>query len=214
MNGQTHILDYGSGNIYSIVNALKYCGTEPLLISDPEAVPGCSHLIIPGVGAFHECMNKLKDRGLIEPIMDSVKRGNFILGICVGLQMLFEEGEEFGLHPGLSLIKGRVERIPECDQDGTCRKVPFVGWSPVVPSRDEKDWHGTIMENTPAGQACYFTHSYRGMPVNDEDRLVDTFYGQTRVCAAVRRDNLYGCQFHPERSGAAGLAILSNFIEL
>ena len=209
---QVTVLDYDTGNLRSIVKALQRCEAEVLLTGDPIDVARAGHLVIPGVGAFGACMNRLHSRRLVAPVLEAVGRGARVLGICVGMQLLLEEGEEFGRHEGLGVIPGKVVAVPDQDSNGSPRKIPHIGWSPLQPTGLQ--WRGTILDGIEAGACCYFVHSYHAVPRDEENRLADTCYGDTRICATVRHDNVYGCQFHPEKSGATGLATLARFLEL
>jgi len=211
MNKEVVILDYGSGNLHSIAQALSKCGAKISITDVPSAIAKTSHLVIPGVGAFGGCMAKIEHRGLIPPVIEAVNRGALLLGICVGMQILFDEGEEFGHHEGLGLIPGKVVAMPGRDSNGTKRKIPFVGWSPLQIPPD-RDWTGTVLQDLVPGNACYFVHSFMAIPQEEKHHLADTYYGKTRVCAAVRSGNIFGCQFHPEKSGSVGLTILKRFL--
>jgi imidazole glycerol-phosphate synthase subunit HisH len=206
------ILDYGSGNILSIMRAVEAVGASAHLTGNALKVSKAKHLIIPGVGAFGECMEKMRKKGLIDPLLESVDRGSRILGICVGMQILFGESEEFGKHDGLGIIPGKVISIPSIDLDGTRHKIPHVGWNLLKqPAKDR--WSGTAFEALEEGCFCYFVHSFMAVPDKETDRLADTFYGGTRICAAAQSGRVFGCQFHPEKSGEAGLSILKGFVK-
>ncbi|MGQ0741566.1 MAG: imidazole glycerol phosphate synthase subunit HisH, partial [Alphaproteobacteria bacterium] len=184
------------------------CGAEVVVTGDPNKVREATHLVLPGVGAFGDCMAALRRHRLIEAVMDFLKRQRPFLGICVGMQMLFELSEEFGEHAGLGVIAGRVRKLPAADSDGRPLKVPLIGWSDLVPSAD---WRGTLFASVQPGSACYFVHSFVGAPERPENRLADCEYGGHRLCAAVRHGSIYGTQFHPEKSGPVGLQILAAF---
>jgi glutamine amidotransferase len=213
MNKEIVVLDYGSGNLFSISQALEKCGAKVLIADDHSRVMKATHLVIPGVGAFGQCMAKIISKGLSHSVKEAIKGGTWILGICAGMQILFDKGEEFGFHEGLGIIPGNVVAIPPVDLDGTSRKIPYIGWSPLQPPL-ERDWRGSILESIGAGNSCYFVHSFMAMPDEGSHRLADTYYGQTRICAAIQSENVFGTQFHPEKSGLTGLAILTRFLEL
>ena len=139
--------------------------------------------------------------------------GTPLLGICLGMQMLFDESEEFGLHKGLGLIPGRVVKIPDTDADGHPQKVPHISWDPLYPGGRRTDFSGTALAALKPGEECYFIHSYEAKPVRDEDRLADTVYGGREICAAASHGSVLGCQFHPEKSGAVGLKIIEEFLK-
>lgn len=213
MNRSVIVVDYGSGNLLSIVRALENCGGTAVLTHDPGLVSSASHLVIPGVGAFGECMAKFHARELVEPVTRAIAAGAVTLGICVGMQILFEESEEFGSTPGLGLIPGRVTKIPSEGADGERVKVPNVGWRRLLEPVSGA-WEGTLLGNVPKGSHCYFVHSFMGVPNRDENRLADVLYGGRKICAAVRSGNLFGTQFHPEKSGQVGLSIFKTYLNM
>ena len=206
------IIDYGLSNLLSVRRAAEYCGAQVELVQTPEAVLAAPRLILPGVGAFEDGMNGLAALGLIEPIRQKAAEGTPLLGICLGMQMLFDESDEFGRHQGLGLIPGRVERIPAVDTSGVPQRVPNIGWRPLVPAHGS--FAGTALQNVPAGGECYCVHSYEAKPKNEADRLADSPYGGRSICAAALRGSVMGTQFHPEKSGPVGLSILKAFLEL
>jgi len=170
-------------------------------------VSRAERLVLPGVGAFADGVEGLRTRGLTEPLKDYIATGRPFLGICVGMQLLMTESTEFGRHQGLDVIPGRVVEIAR--EPGL--KVPHVGWNRLQPARGE-GWAGSALARLDPGEMVYFVHSFTAVPDRDTDRLADAQYGPHRLSAAVQRDNVLGCQFHPEKSGAAGLAILEAFL--
>ena len=206
------VIDYGLSNLRSVANALARCGAEVELTADPAAVRAARVLVLPGVGAFGDGMAGLRGHGLIEPLREKAAAGTPLLGICLGMQMLFEESEEFGLHEGLGLIPGRVVSIPDQTVDGAPQRVPQIGWQPLRPAGGRKDFAGTALESVEPGQECYFIHSYEAKPAAAADRLADVLYGGRVTCAAVCRGSVLGTQFHPEKSGPVGLGILHDFL--
>ena len=170
-------------------------------------------LVLPGVGAFQDGMAGLEKLGLVEPIRQKAAAGTPLLGICLGMQMLFDESEEFGLHKGLGLIPGRVVKIPDTDADGKPQRVPHISWNPLYPGGGRADFAGTALANVTPGEECYFIHSYEAKPADDADRLADTVYGGRKICAAAIHGNVLGCQFHPEKSGPVGLKIIEEFLK-
>lgn len=212
MSRKVVVLDYGSGNIFSLVQALTACGADVQVTSDPQIIVGSSHLLIPGVGAFGKCRKQLQERGLDQVLRDYVAGGGWLLGICVGMQVLFSESEEYGIHTGLDILPGRVTRIPSSDAGGPS-KIPFVGWKSLhVPLG--QNWESSIFRGIGAEDTFYFVHSYRVEPAVPSHRLAETLYGNSTICAAVQAGNVVGCQFHPEKSGPSGLKLLRNFVEL
>ena len=206
------VLDYGIGNLLNVLRALEHCGASPRVIdrATPEDADA-GRLVLPGVGAFGDGMAELRARGFDELVRRFAQTGRPFLGICVGMQMMFDASEEMGEHHGLSLLQGRVVPVPPTGSDGAPHRVPHIGWRPLEPA---SAWQGTIMEGVPPGERAYFVHSFSAEPADEQVRLADVHYDGRRLCAAVHRDNLYGCQFHPERSGAAGLRMLQRFLTL
>lgn len=196
------IIDYGMGNLRSVEKALEKVGSEVRVTSDSTLVQKAESLILPGVGAFKDCMKGLKDLGLIEAILEGVREGKPFLGICLGLQVLFTESEEDGLHLGLDLIKGRVRRLP------SKVKVPHMGWNQI-----NKKKEAPILEGIPNNSNVYFVHSYYVDPEDKKVVLTETDYGVT-FTSGVQKDNIQAFQFHPEKSGDLGLHILKNFLKI
>jgi glutamine amidotransferase len=174
-------------------------------------VAKADRLVLPGVGAFASGMEALAKLNLVEGVRAYAATGKPLLGICLGLQFLFDYSEEYGRHEGLGLIPGDVKRIPDVGADGTPHKIPHIGWSEIRP-RPNGTWDGSLLRDVPVGSTMYFVHSFTAFPDKEEHRLADADYHGCRVSAAVSRDNITGCQFHPERSGALGLRILERFL--
>lgn len=208
------VIDYGLSNLRSVQNAFARCGAETLLTSSAADVRAAEALVLPGVGAFRDGMAGLERLGLVEIIRQKAVEGTPLLGICLGMQMLFDESEEFGTCPGLGLIPGRVVKIPAEDVNGVPQKVPHISWDPLFPAGGHPDFAGTVLEKVTPGQECYFIHSYEAKPAKEADRLADTRYGGRGVCAVAAHGSVVGCQFHPEKSGPVGLSILSQFINI
>lgn len=208
------VIDYGIGNLLNVVRALQHEGAEVRVVDQAgqvEQLP--ERLVLPGVGAFTDGMRELRARGFDELVRRFADTGRPFLGICVGAQMLFDVGEEFGDHPGLGLIPGRVQPVPALDSTGQRHCIPHIGWSRLEMPPARQSWEGTILSRLPPGQPVYFVHSFAPVPMHEEHRLADTYYDGVRICAAVARDQIYGCQFHPERSAEQGLAVLSSFLQ-
>lgn len=210
------IVDYGVGNLLSACRAFERCGAEVALTGEPARIAMADRLVLPGVGAFASCMGALEDHGLIEPVRQFAASGRPMIGICVGMQMLFDASEEFGDTNGLGLMPGRVKLIPDTEVDGEPQKIPHIGWAALTTPADapETNWSDTILKDLSPGAEAYFVHSYTAWPDDPSHRLADVSYGGRRISAAVRKDNLFGTQFHPEKSGPRGLAILQAFLEL
>ena len=211
MTNTVHIVDYGIGNLYSVARAIERAGGEAQLTTDWKEIGAAERLILPGVGAFEPCARTLRDLGLVEPVIEFARSGRPFMGICVGMQLLFDYSEEFGVNSGLGLIHGHVAAIPA---DGV-RKVPHIGWSPLVLPETRTSWAGSVLEQHEPGQSsAYFVHSYSCVPVDRRHRLANVDYAGYEICAAVQSENVTGFQCHPEKSGNAGLKILQNFLEL
>ncbi|MEO5335390.1 MAG: imidazole glycerol phosphate synthase subunit HisH [Magnetospirillum sp. WYHS-4] len=207
------VVDYGAGNLLSVCRAFQHVGAQVVLADGPAAVAVADRLVVPGVGAFGDCMGGLRRRGLVEPILEFCGRDRPFLGICVGMQMMFEASEEFGEHPGLGLLPGRVTAIPATGADGHPHKIPHIGWNRLLVPEGGV-WTESILKDLAPGAWAYFVHSFAGNPVDPTHRLADTDYDGRIFPAAVRRGGLFGTQFHPEKSGAVGLTILRRFLAM
>ncbi len=194
------VLDYGAGNLRSVVRALEVGGARPVVLGDPEALLRADALVFPGVGAAGSAMGRLREGGLDEAIREFYRSGRPILGVCLGLQLLFDLSEEDGGTPGLGLIPGRVRRFP----DGL--KVPHMGWNQVRRRKDHP-----ILAGIPDGAYFYFVHSYYAEPADPAVVVGTTDYG-VDFASVVARENLVATQFHPEKSGRWGLAVYANFL--
>ncbi|XDD45076.1 imidazole glycerol phosphate synthase subunit HisH [Leptospira sp. WS39.C2] len=208
------IIDYGVGNLLSVQRGFEYCGAKVEITSDPNRILKASHVILPGVGAFANAMEALHERNLTEVIHEVVKKGTPLLAICLGMQMLLDESEEFGITKGLGLISGRVVPIPSTTASGKPHKIPHIGWSELYPANPTNQWNSKILETLNVEESVYFVHSFMALPNDEKHRLADTFYGGNRISSVIGRDNIFGCQFHPEKSGPVGLKILTQFIRL
>ena len=205
------IIDYGVGNLLSVMRGVEICGAIPVVTNCPDKISNADRLILPGVGAFSEGMKGLSDKNLIEPIKDYVLKGRPFLGICLGMQMILDESHEFGINKGLGLIPGKVLSIPSKSSEGQHFKIPHVGWNSIRPGKKSKDWQGTILQNTSKEDAVYFVHSFFALPENEENALASCTYAGKDFCAVIGNENIYGCQFHPEKSGTVGIGILDVF---
>ena len=214
------VIDYGLSNLLSVERALTHLGAQVEITSQADQIRQAGALVLPGVGAFRDGMAGLEKLGLIPVLREKCAEGTPLLGICLGMQMLFEESEEFGLHQGLGLIPGRVVRIPDRDAEGRPQRVPHISWDPLLVPQDgalarpEPDFAGTVLGAIQPGQECYFVHGYEAKPAGPQYRLADTAYGGRRVCAAAQKGRVIGFQFHPEKSGPVGLALLKSFLAL
>lgn len=211
---QVVIVDYGIGNLFSIERAIIEAQGDPLVSDDPHKILSAERLVLPGVGSFPKAREELKRRNLIEPIDAFIHSGRPLLGICLGMQLLFSESEEFCISKGLNVIPGRVIRFRAPVNDGERFKIPHIGWNHLK-RPDEKSWDRTILRGLPGGERealVYFLHSYFAIPNDVSAILATTFYGRDPFCSVVSKDNVVGCQFHPEKSGEAGLRIYKNFL--
>ena len=197
------LIDAGTGNLRSVQKALEAVGANVLRTDDPKKVVSGGRVVLPGVGAFGDFMSGLRARGLEEAVNDTVQRGIPLLGICVGMQAFFEVGEEMGEHKGMGLLQGKVVKFA----DSLSVKIPHTGWNQLEAKNDAR-----LFDQVDAGSYVYFNHSYYCQPQNSSDILATTDYGINYACA-VQRENIFGVQFHPEKSQAIGLKILKNFLE-
>lgn len=204
------IIDYGIGNLRSIEKAFQAVGVDVLRTDDPERIAEASHLVLPGVGAFGACAAEIQQRSLEQPILDYVATGRPFLGVCVGMQLLFDYSEELGNHPGLGILPGRVVHFHNAEDAAQTQslKVPHMGWNTVQSQRTSPLLHDL---GTPP--YFYFVHSFHVYPENPADALGLTTYGVS-FPAIVQRNNVFGVQFHPEKSQKDGLQILKNFCQL
>jgi len=212
MTPRVTVIDYGASNLLNVVRALEHCGAEVLLADQPEAVINADRLILPGVGAFAHGMAGLKQRNLVEPLKFFCQKGNPFLGICLGMQMMLDASDEFGHHEGLRLIPGKVIHIPPKGANGEPHKIPHIGWNELQNPGPKGSWSGTLFSRLSPGEPMYFVHSFMAVPEDDRNRLANCDYNGQVVCAAVRSENMTGCQFHPEKSGEAGLKIMKEIL--
>jgi glutamine amidotransferase len=207
------IVDYGMGNLRSVWKAFRHLGADARLTDDPHAVAAAQAVVLPGVGAFGDCMSNLARLGLIPPILGAIRSGKPYLGICLGLQILFEESDEFGFSKGLGVLAGSVARFPSRIRDPetgqeTPLKVPHIGWNDL-----ELVGEAPHLRGLPPGAHFYFVHSYFVRPRDPGVVATTTKYGVEFV-SSVRKGNLFACQFHPEKSQEPGLRLLRNFLDL
>jgi glutamine amidotransferase len=197
------IINYGLGNLHSVNKAAAHVGGETVVTDEAQEILSADKVILPGVGAFADGMAGLASRGLVTVIQEIAEQGKPLLGICLGMQLLFEVGEEQGIHPGLGLLAGRV--VPF---SGSGIKIPQIGWNQLEICRESYLMNG--IEN---GDYFYFNHGYCCLPENPQDILTETTYG-ARFASSVNNESIYGVQFHPEKSQKLGLQIMKNFVEL
>lgn len=199
------IVDYGVGNLFSLISSFKYIGQDVLVTSNPEEIKGCEKIILPGVGAFEDARRKLRDTGLDKVIIEEAMQGKPIMGICLGMQMLFEKSYEYGEHDGLGLLKGKI--VPMDGVIPTELKIPHIGYNPLIFKKQSP-----LFKHIKEGDCVYFVHSYYATDC-DDSVIATAEYGK-ELTAAVMLGNIMGCQFHPEKSGDVGLNILRAFCEM
>ena len=208
------IVDYGVGNLYSLRKACAKFADNIVISEDADTISSADAVILPGVGAFQAGMEGLRKRNLIKVVKKFAASGKPILGICLGAQLMFEKGYEFGEFDGLGLIPGKVVAFPKLKN----AKIPQIGWNTISVKRNAKSaknlLRGTILNSVKKDPCVYFIHSYILKPLKQSNILADTTYGGHNFCSAVKSGNIYGTQFHPEKSGTAGLKIIENFIKL
>ena len=198
------IIDYDMGNLKSVQKAFEAVGHRAAVTRDPKAIADASHVVLPGVGAFGDCMRNLERYGLVEPVTKAIAAGKPFLGICLGFQLLFSESEEFGTHRGLGVIPGKVVRFPSNGSPAHL-KVPHMGWNSIAIGK-----RSPVLEGVPDGAFMYFVHSYYVVPDDRAVACTMTDYG-TPFVSSIARDNVFACQFHPEKSQGEGLKIIRNF---
>lgn len=205
------VIDYGVGNLLSVQRGLEHCGAKVILTADADQILAAKRVVLPGVGAFGNAMQALERLSLVPVIRELANRKTPLLGICLGMQLLLEESEEFGLRPGLGLIPGRVIPVPDQTLLGETQKIPHIGWSALQPSTASGGWNETLLQDNRPGEAAYFVHSFMAVPTDSLHRIADCVYGGHLIPATIARNQITGCQFHPEKSGEVGLKILRRF---
>ena len=212
MSTKVTVIDYGSGNLHSVIKAFRESGAEVQVTDQPDVVRQAERLVLPGVGAFANGMAALKNYGLIQVIQEIAKRNTPLLGICLGMELLFQESSEFGTTRGLGLIPGFVTSIPRMTKESAQLKIPHIGWNSIHPSHKGTKWKDSILSKNEVGDSMYFVHSFMAVPAEEENRLADCYYGGHSISSVVIKNNITGCQFHPEKSGEIGLKVLQGFL--
>lgn len=207
------IVDYGMGNLYSVSRACEHVGLNATISTSPAEVLDAQGVILPGVGAMPVAMAALEESGLGDALRTVAERGTPLLGVCLGMQLLMEEGSEFTVHAGLGILPGKVVRFPSADQNGSPLRVPHIGWNRVhrASGSGRDPWLETPLQATPDGEYMYFVHSYLIVPGEPSLGVGVSRYGGIEFCSVVARGAIFGCQFHPERSGPQGLRIYREF---
>lgn len=203
------IIDYQLGNLFSVRQALENIGLNAVVSSTPGDIETADAVVLPGVGAFKDAMNNLHGQGMVQPIRDYIKAGKPFMGVCLGLQLLFTESEEFGASKGLDILTGKVKRFDNQNLNGTLIKVPQISWNQIYPS--SVDWRKTPLRSVKENEHMYFVHSYYVEPAESSCVLSLTTYHHKEYTSAVYKDNIFACQFHPEKSAEKGLMIYKDW---
>ncbi len=206
------IVDYGVGNIYSVRRAIEHCGGQVDVVSTSEQVASHDRIVLPGVGAFSSGMQELTGRGLDRAIVDHAAARKPLLGICLGMQMLVDESHEFGRHKGLGLVGGSVEPVSVIGADGNPHKIPHVGWERVTAT--DQGSESKLLRGMGAGSYFYFVHSYSVHLSDPQHCIAQASYDGVPIVAALQAGSVFGCQFHPEKSGEVGLSLVANFLSI
>ena len=204
------VIDYGVGNLFSLLSSLKYVGLDTKLTNDIEEIKNAKGIILPGVGAFRDAIGNLEKYGLKETLISEAKKGKPFLGICLGMQMLFEKSYEYGEYEGLGLINGTVEEIKKYIPENSDLKIPHMGWNSLIINERFKD--DKILKDVDNNEYVYYVHSY--FAKTDMKNIVTYSEYGTKIPGIVKNENVYGMQFHPEKSGDTGLKLLKNWGEL
>ncbi len=203
------IVDYNLGNLYSVKHACAHAGLRAEITSSKEAIADANAVILPGVGAYGAAMAMLRRLDLVSVLRDIAEAGKLLIGICLGIQLLMTESFEFGYHQGLGIIEGQVVPFNNPRKGERMLKVPQIGWNCVYRGQNAR-WDGTLLDGVSDGEYMYFVHSYIAQPENSSVVLSMSRYGQIEFCSSLQRENVFACQFHPERSGVAGLRMYKN----
>jgi len=210
------IIDYGLGNLFSVKQACDHVGLRTRVTSQEKEITKADAMILPGVGAFGDAMGILNKMDLVRPILDFINSKRPFLGICLGMQLLFSESEEFGQHKGLDVIKGKVVKFPKKNNQGQINKIPQVGWNRIKrPLLAEGPcWSDTVLNHVNDGEFMYFVHSFYAVPEDKKTALSLTEYEEITYCSSIQKGNIFAFQFHPEKSAYQGLKIYRNFSDI
>jgi imidazole glycerol-phosphate synthase subunit HisH len=213
MSSYVAIVDYGLGNLYSVQHACGHAGMSAAVTSSKEDILAADAVILPGVGAFGDAMANLRRLDLVGPLRDIAQSRKPLVGICLGMQLIMSESFEFGRHEGLGIVRGPVVRFEQPTEGSRTLKVPQVGWNRIYPAK-QGAWAGTLLEGQREGEHMYFVHSFYAKPADPAAALAVSRYGHIEFCSALRLGNVMAFQFHPERSGPAGLRVYSGLAKL
>ena len=207
--GDVVIIDYNAGNLFSVEHACLKVGINANVTSNKKIIEDAKAIILPGVGAFSDAMKNLKKLDLISPLTDKVNNGTPLLGVCLGLQLLFTESDEFGIHKGLNFVEGNITRFKNQYKEKNI-KVPQIGWNQIY-CRDQKNWNHSPLAGISKQEYMYFVHSYYANPSNENEIATLTNYEGLEYCSSILKKNIFATQFHPEKSGIWGLEIYKNW---
>lgn len=212
MKKKIAIVDYQLGNLFSVQQACLHIGHEADIVSTPKQLMNADYAILPGVGAFRDAMQNMQKLDMVSPLKDFIASGKSFMGICLGLQLLFTESEEFGITKGLGVIEGSIKKFPSSlVENGEYVKVPQIAWNQIH-SVDEKKWKASPLYTCNSLDYMYFVHSFYAVPKSQEVILSSTEYGGIQYCSSLLKDNVFACQFHPEKSGLTGVEIYKNWL--
>ena len=206
------IIDYGCGNILNLARAIKFLGYETDITHDKNKIINSSYVILPGVGAFGNAMKQIEKYNLHNTILEYAKLNKPLLGICLGMQILLTVSYEFGVHKGLGLIEGKVIKIS--NEKNKEIKIPHMGWNEIYPNNNKKEWKNKILKSSSIGKSFYFVHSFVCITKDNDSTIAVCNYSDISIPDVVATGNVFGCQFHPEKSADNGLAVLKNFCEI
>ncbi len=212
-NKKIVIVDYQMSNLFSVKHAFTYLGYDCTITSNSEIIKDADGAVLPGVGAFKEAMKNLNQLGLTKSLRKFIEAGKPIMGICLGLQLLFEKSEEFGSSSGIGVIEGTVKKFPNYSNSGEKLKVPHVGWSQIYSVNANNNWKSSPLRNTKNNEYMYFVHSFYVEPKNPDVILSQTNYGGVPFCSSVVKDNICAFQFHPEKSSLEGLNLYAQWAD-
>ncbi len=208
------VVSYGMGNVKSVMRGIEHVGATAILSDDPKLIRNADRVILPGVGAFEDGMKELRHRNIDYALDEFIETERPLLGICLGMQMLFDKSKEHGDHAGLGFISGQVVQIPGNKNGSDKRKIPHIGWSALRYSNDSTNWNNTVLDGTIEGEFFYFIHSFMVLPDEKECILAQCKYEGISISATITKNNVTGCQFHPEKSGESGLKVLDRFLRM